>query len=107
MAMSSEFKWGILASVVLTVAAASSGPWWWQYMPWDHSSAPGSTQPTPSSNRQTNSSLPPVSPSSSLAPTSAVSSSLTPNILWSRTINLPYEYGIDIDSSTPKVASIP
>jgi hypothetical protein len=39
MAMSSEFKLGILASVVLTVAAAGSAPWWWRYMPWDHSSA--------------------------------------------------------------------
>jgi hypothetical protein len=36
--LSDEFKWGTVISVVLTIVAAGSAPWWWRYMPWVHSS---------------------------------------------------------------------
>jgi hypothetical protein len=32
MALSKEFKIGLLFSVILTIAAASSAPWWWRYL---------------------------------------------------------------------------
>jgi hypothetical protein len=37
MALSGEFKLGIIFSVFLTIAAAGSSPWWWKYV--DRSSA--------------------------------------------------------------------
>jgi hypothetical protein len=37
MALSLEAKIGLVASVLLTVIAAGSAPWWWKYMPWQHS----------------------------------------------------------------------
>lgn len=35
MALPPEFKFGLVISLVLTVLAASSAPWWWRYMPWE------------------------------------------------------------------------
>jgi hypothetical protein len=32
MALSGEFKIGIIFSVILTIAAAGSSPWWWKYV---------------------------------------------------------------------------
>lgn len=35
--LSSKFKVGLVASVMLTVAAAGSAPWWWRYVSGHHS----------------------------------------------------------------------
>lgn len=33
--LSPEARWGLVFSVVLTVIAASSAPWWWRFTPWE------------------------------------------------------------------------
>jgi hypothetical protein len=43
MAMSREFLWGLVATVVVTVVAATSVPWWGKYVGW------GTPDPAPSS----------------------------------------------------------
>lgn len=43
MAWSREFKAGVIISVILTIVAAGSAPWWWQYLPWEHEVPAGVT----------------------------------------------------------------
>jgi hypothetical protein len=85
---------GLILTAILNIPSGSS----------KHGGGSGSADP---GTGPQGSSTPAQSHSSIISGTQLSHSPPASVVLWRRTIHLPYEYGIDIDSASPKVASIP
>lgn len=68
--LSHEFKVNLIVTLIITVLAAGSAPWWWKYTPWAGPDPVASSTPTPA-----------LTPTSSSSPTASASSSLPPGVL--------------------------